>query len=747
MISLKPRSFGKDNIPAKLSKPARYLLKKTLFTQMMFSFALIITLILAAVLATFTLVYTKNYEDQIIAENSRFSAMVAGELFSFTDRAYRMVEELSFNRDVISMRTEEQTRVFASCLEHNPYFELIYAQGMDGMQTGRSSGALGDRKTRWWFVQMENQRRPFISESYYSAFTNMPCASVFYPITSGGVMTGIMGGDIKLSALQELVMESAEKGSWAFILDGKGVVVAHPDTRYLEELYSYQKMTRTVTLKDSRGEPLKDSNGTIRTEEQAFSISGQYKAAIIDMLAGNAGSAKVRENGETLYLSYRPVRMNGVSNPWYVVSVKESSVVMAGRNATILAIVLTCVCIGLIALLIVFFTARSISIPVKGIYSVLQKIGQGDLTGTAAESTTGQAGEIGEMIRLLDDARKSMGGLILTIKNTAVSLFTAGEALAMVAGEFSAVIAEANAETERVKAESEQGSACAAETNASITEIITGVEVLNKSIEKQTKSVSQSTAFIEDLASSISSATQTLLQNEQNVDNLTASSEKGRFALTAVSGDIQRVAKESEGLLEINAVIQTIASQTNLLSMNAAIEAAHAGEAGRGFAVVADEIRKLAESSSVQAKNVAEALKKMREALVKISNSAGVVIGNFTEMDNAAQTVAVQEKDIQSAMRKQETESRSLTAVAESLLTVTRDVETGWTKTLQESRKVEENGKKLETAAERIRSSVDGIAGGMGKIKAAVMRIQEITVTNQKNIHALTGDISKFKIE
>jgi methyl-accepting chemotaxis protein len=61
---------------------------------------------------------------------------------------------------------------------------------MDGMQTGRSSGSLGNRKTRWWFIQMEELRKPFVSESYYSVGTNMPCASVFYPITAGGEMIG-----------------------------------------------------------------------------------------------------------------------------------------------------------------------------------------------------------------------------------------------------------------------------------------------------------------------------------------------------------------------------------------------------------------------------------------------------------------------------------------------------------------------------------------------------------------------------
>ncbi|MDR2941013.1 MAG: hypothetical protein LBV17_00270, partial [Treponema sp.] len=111
---------------------------KTLFGKLLISFGVIIFFMIVLVLASFYLVYSKSYDKQIIAENSRQALYVARSLQSFINAAYKEVEGLSFNSDVISMNTERQTPVFVSTIKRNDYFELLYAQGMDGMQTGRS---------------------------------------------------------------------------------------------------------------------------------------------------------------------------------------------------------------------------------------------------------------------------------------------------------------------------------------------------------------------------------------------------------------------------------------------------------------------------------------------------------------------------------------------------------------------------------------------------------------------------------
>ncbi|MCL2191675.1 MAG: diguanylate cyclase [Treponema sp.] len=175
----------------------------------------------------------------------------------------------------------------------------------------------------------------------------------------------------------------------------------------------------------------------------------------------------------------------------------------------------------------------------------------------------------------------------------------------------------------------------------------------NEYVEEQSASVATSSSATEEMIANVRSVTDTLSKNTQNVRELEEASVAGHRSLSEVVADIQGVVRESESLLEINAVMQNIASQTNLLSMNAAIEAAHAGESGRGFAVVADEIRKLAESASRQSKTIGGVLKSIKGSIDKITKSTDVVLGKFDAIEDGVKTVAVQEDSVLNAMEEQ----------------------------------------------------------------------------------------------
>jgi hemerythrin-like metal-binding protein len=277
-------------------------------------------------------------------------------------------------------------------------------------------------------------------------------------------------------------------------------------------------------------------------------------------------------------------------------------------------------------------------------------------------------------------------------------------------------------------------------------QVVENIGRLNTQVEAQAESVSQSSLAIEEMIASIRNVTSTLIKNAENVERLSSAADVGRTSLENVSRDIDGIAKESEDILEINKVMQTIASQTNLLSMNAAIEAAHAGEAGKGFAVVADEIRKLAESSSQQSKTISTVLKKIKESIDGIIKSTAVVLEKFKDIDTEVRTVTEQETNIRSAMEKQNVGSKQILDAIGTLQNITRQVKEGSMKMLEGSHEVITESHNLNEAARKIIDGVNEIASGADYINSAVMKVHAASEINKEHIGALSGEVERFKI-
>ena len=235
---------------------------------------------LALILVTIlSVVAYKNTEKQIEDDGLVANELVSQNVSSFISKAYALSRELAQNPSILTMDTNVQTPILQKCVEDNDYLELLYIQNEKGMQTGRSSGELADRSERWWFQQMLKDTQPFVSNSYYSVNTGMPCASVFYPMYKDGKFIGVFGADIKLDSMVDLVtkMSDEDKDKEVFIIDGEGTIVAHPNSQYIEELYNYETYKKTVSVKDSNGNVQKDADGNIVTKKKNLSVRTHSK--------------------------------------------------------------------------------------------------------------------------------------------------------------------------------------------------------------------------------------------------------------------------------------------------------------------------------------------------------------------------------------------------------------------------------------------------------------------------------------
>jgi methyl-accepting chemotaxis protein len=406
------------------------------------------------------------------------------------------------------------------------------------------------------------------------------------------------------------------------------------------------------------------------------------------------------------------------------------------------SLVFSMILAGAAALILAFSLTRPIIKVAKKLKEISE--GEGDLTQTINVSSKD---EVGDLANYFNKTLLKIKLLILNVRKEAFTLSEIGNTLSINMTETAAAINQITANIKSIKGRIINQSASVTETNATMEQVVANINKLNVHVENQSANVSRASSAVEEMVANINAVTQTLVHNSGNVKTLKEASETGRGGLQTVAADIQEISRESEGLMEINAVMENIASQTNLLSMNAAIEAAHAGEAGRGFAVVADEIRKLAESSSDQSKIIGIVLKKIKGSIDKIAKSTENVLTRFEAINSGVKVVADQEDNIRSAMEEQGEGSKQVLRSAGDLNEITRQVHSGSQEMLAGAKEVIQESQNLEKATQEITGGINEMASGAEQINIAVNNVNEISVKNREGIDLLIKEVSRFKVE
>lgn len=217
------------------------------------------------------------------------------------------------------------------------------------------------------------------------------------------------------------------------------------------------------------------------------------------------------------------------------------------------------------------------------------------------------------------------------------------------------------------------------------------VQTLTDAARDMTESVSTSSSAVEEMIANINSINSILEHNAESVGLLDGATRKGMAGIENVAELVSKIEENSNGLSEMSSVIQKIASQTNLLAMNAAIEAAHAGDSGRGFAVVADEIRKLAENSGSEARKISDVLKNVKQLIDATFKDTGDVQKEFSEVVQLSGTVVEQEQTVRRAISEQNEGGKQLLQAVGSMRELTQTVKERTEKLLTDTNAIKES--------------------------------------------------------
>jgi methyl-accepting chemotaxis protein len=531
---------------------------------------------------------------------------------------------------------------------------------------------------------------------------------------------GVVGIDLPLNQIQEISQNQKPfHDSVTAVFSNDGTVAAHFDPGRLGK-------NMKETEADMAGHVINEFTDAVKNGKP-FTFSNYIAALKTNM---------------KMYII--PITIGTTTTPWsYAIAIMQKTI-MAPVYQMINIIIAISAIVLLIVVLIAVFMSRSISRPIVNVSLTLKDIseGEGDLTKRIAAKS---GDEIGDLSNYFNNTMEKIRKLIETIKYKINGLNHTSFELSANMGKTSAAVQQISSNLDSMKNLMVKQETGANEAGKAVGDIKENIDSLNKMIDEQTESVNRSSSAIEEMTANINSVTKTLVENSKNVGILTEASENGKTGLQTVAQEIQEIARESEGLLEINAVMDNIASQTNLLSMNAAIEAAHAGESGKGFAVVADEIRKLAESSSEQSKTTTAMLKKIKASIDNITKSSSEVLERFGAIDTSVKTVSLHEQNILHAMEEQEVGGKQILESIGRLRDITSSVKKGSDNMAVSGKTlVEETDGFIKTSKETV-EGMNEILKGINQINVSVNHVNEMSLENNKNFESLKQETEKFK--